>query len=109
MVRGLDHTLKGIEVHVITFVNYTLIASESNEQDLQNLEELLERLSNYRITLNLEKSHFFKEETKFLAYSLTIQRIRSDTEREFLGLINLYLKFSNRHAEKTLPLLTIIK
>ena len=40
LVRGLDHVLQGIGDHVISFVDDTLITSESTDQHLKHLEEL---------------------------------------------------------------------
>ena len=72
------------------------------------------------------QSHFFKEETKFFGYILTVKGIQPDPEkveeitnfpeprnvkqlRGSLGLVNFYSKFSSKHAEETVPLLHQIK
>ena len=83
MVRGLDQVLRGIGEHVITFVDDIFITSKSKstEQHLQHLEELLERLEDCGITLNLEKSHFFIEETRFLGFRLKTEGIKPDPEK----------------------------
>ena len=72
LVRGLDLALNGIGDHVISFVDDTLITSEST-QHLEHLEELLSRLEKSHSTLNLSKSSFFKKETKFLGFILTTE------------------------------------
>ena len=126
LVRGLDHALHGIGDHVISFVDDTLITSESTQQHLKHLDEILARLMKNNLTLNLSKSSFFKKETKFLGFILTIQGIKPDPEkiqgimefpipkntkqlRGFLGLVNFYSKFSSKHAAETVPLLQLIK
>ena len=125
LVRGLDHVLRGIGDHVISFVDDTLITSESTEQHLKHLEVLLARLEINNLTLNLSKSNFLEKETKFLGFILTTEGIKPDPEKiqgimdfpapknikqlsGFLGLINFYSKFSNKHAAETLPLLSLI-
>ena len=126
LVRGLDHALQGIGDHVISFVDDTLITSDSTEQHLRHLDELLTRLEKSNLTLNLSKSSFFKKETKFLGFILTTDGIQPDPEkiqgimefptprntkqlRGFLGLVNFYSKFSSKHAAETVPLLQLIK
>ena len=111
---------------MISFVDDTLITSESTEQHLEHLEELLTRLEKSHLTLNLSKSSFFRKETKFLGFILTTEGIKPDPKkikgimefptpknekqlRGFLGLVNFYSKFSSRHAAETVPLLHLIK
>ena len=65
LVRGLDHVLQGIGNHIISFVDDTLLTSESTEQHLEHLEELLKRLDKNNLTLNLSKSNFLRKETKY--------------------------------------------
>lgn len=50
LVRGLGHALQGIGDHIISFVDDTLISSESSQQHLVQLAELLKRPEN--ITLH---------------------------------------------------------
>ena len=126
LVRGLDHVLQGIGDHIISFVDDTLITSESTEQHLEHLEKLSTRIEEYNLTLNLNNSNFFRVETKFLGFILTTAGIKPDPEknrgimefpipknlkqlRGFLGLINFYSKFSSTHAEETVPLLHLTK
>ena len=111
--------------HIISFVDDTLVTSES-VQHLQHVEELLTRLEKNNLTLNLSKSNFFKKETKFPGFIITTEGIKPDpnkvqgiTEfptpknvkelRGFLGLVKFYSKFSSKHAEETVPLLHLIK
>ena len=126
LVRRLDDGLQGIGDHIISFVDDTLITSESTTQHLEHLEELLARLERNNLTFNLSKSNFFEKETRFLGFILTTEGIKPDPEkiqgimefpppknvkqlRGFLGLINFYSKFSSKHAEETKPLLNLIK
>ena len=65
LVRGLDHVLQDLGDHIISFVDDTLIISESTKQHLEHLEELLIRLEKHNLTLNLSKSNFFKMKQSF--------------------------------------------
>ena len=124
--RGLDQAMDGIGDNVISCVDDTLITSESAQQHLEHLEELLTRLEKIHLTLNLSKSSFCKKETKFLGFILTTKGIESDPKKiqgimEFpapknekqlrgsLVLVNFYSEFSSRYAAETVPLLHLIK
>ena len=124
--RGLDKALQGVGNHIISFVDDTLVTSESVQQHFKHIKELLTRLEKNNLTLKLSKSNFFKKETKFLGFVLTTEGIKQDAGkvqgisdfptpknvnqlRGFLGLVNFYSKFSSKHAEETVPLLHFIK
>ena len=126
LIRGLDQALQGLGDHIISFVDDTLITSESTQQHLEHIEELLHRLEKCNLTINLNKSHFFRQETKFLGFILNTEGIKPDPEkvqaiqnfpppknikqlRGFLGLVNFYSKFNSKHASETIPLLKLIK
>ena len=70
LVRGLDKALQGTGDHLISFVDDTLITSESVHQHLEYLDELLTRLEENNLTLNLNKSHFFLGENEILRLHL---------------------------------------
>ena len=79
LVKGLDHALQGIRDHVISFVNDTLIPSDSTQQHLKQLDELLTRIEKSNLTLNLIKPSFFKTEARFLGFILTTEGIKPDS------------------------------
>ena len=81
LVRGLDKALQGIGDHIISFVDDTLVTSESVQQHLEHIEELLKRLEKNNLTLNLSKSNFFKKETKFLGFVITTEGIQPDPDK----------------------------
>ena len=81
----------------------------------ENSAHLGVRVKKNNLNLNLSKSSFFKRETKFVAFFLTVEGIKPDPEkvqgimefpipkntkqlRGFLGLVNFYSKFSSKHA-----------
>lgn len=94
LVRGLDHVILGMGENIITFVDDTLITSENCRQHFEHLNETLTRLEDNNLTSNLTKSHFFREETKFLGFILTTEGIKPDQEKisrlhEFPALCNV--------------------
>lgn len=78
LVRRSDQALKEIRNHVIFFLDHTPVTSESTEEHLEHLDALLDRLEKCNITLNLNKSHFFDNETKFLGHNLNTEGIKFD-------------------------------
>lgn len=125
LVRGLERVLHGLGF-VINFVDDLLCTSETFEEHLTHLDELFQRFREHGLTLNLEKSQFFRSEAKFLGHILTPQGICPDPEkirdikefpapknlkqlRGFLGLVNYYSKFTREHGEATVPLLHLLR
>ena len=93
LVRGLDQVLQGLGDHIISFVDDTLITSESTQQHLEHIEELLHRLEKYNLTINVSKSYFFRKEIKFLGFILDTEGIKPDPEK--------YKESENFHRLKT--------
>ena len=71
LVRGLDFALRGIEDFVLNFIDDVLCLSRNIDQHFEHLNVLFQRLEDHNLTVNFEKSQFFREEIKFLAYILT--------------------------------------
>lgn len=90
LLTSYEHELKikegkpfvGRSYPVPSFVDDTLITQETHAQYLGHLEELLRKLENSNLTLNLTKSRFFKQETKFLGFILTTDGIKPDPEKD---------------------------
>lgn len=123
LVRGLEQALQGIGDYVIKFVDDMLIKSSSEEEHLEHIKKLLVVTN---LTINLEKCKFFQEQVKFLGFILSTEGIRPDPEKiqgiqnfpaprnikqlkGFLGLVNFYTRFSEKHAEAIVPLLYLLK
>ncbi|KAK2578984.1 hypothetical protein KPH14_012805 [Odynerus spinipes] len=126
LVHALRPVLSGMEAFVVNFIDDILCFSNSFEEHLQHLTVLLQRLQDYNLTINLEKCQFMARELKFLGHIISTEGIKQDPEklaairdfpapknlkqlRGFLGLINYYSKFTEKHAELTLPLLELLK
>ena len=117
LVRALDFVLNGLGNFYLTFIDDIFCASENVHQHLLHLELLFHRLMENNLKINLEKSHFFRSEVKFLGHVLTSTGIKPDPEkietiqnfsrprnlkelRGFLGLINFYTKFQKIMRQK---------
>lgn len=125
LVRGLQPVLSGLN-NIINFVDDLLCMSETFEQHLEDLDDLFTRFHEHGLTINLNKSSFFRSEVKFLGHILTPKGIKPDPDkvkaiheypsprnikqlRGFFGLVNYYSKFTSRHASATVPLLDLIR
>lgn len=125
--RALDLIL-GPEVREFT-VNYIddlLIVSDSFENHMAHLDQVLQKLKHANITINLEKTHFLKDRVLFLGHILTSEGISTDPEklcairefpvpvsikhlRAFLGLCNYYRRFNRKYSYVTQPLNELLK
>ena len=76
LVRALDFVLNGLGNFYLTFIDDIFYASENVHPHLLHLELLFHRLMENNITINLEKSHFFRSEVKFLGHVLTSTGIK---------------------------------
>ena len=124
--RAMD-TILGPEVreYVTTYVDDLLITSANTNEHLEHLYQVLKKLNEAKVTINLGKTLFFKPEVKFLGYILSAKGIQPDPGkveaierfpvprrpkdvRAFLGLCNFYRKFQVDFAvtAKTLQDLT---
>ena len=105
----MDSVLQGIP-HVICYLDDILVTGTSDDEHLQNLETVLERLQQYGFRLKKEKCEFLKASVDYLGHKIDadglhalpskINAITSAPEprdiqelRSFLGLLNYYGKF----------------
>lgn len=117
--RFMDMVLKGLDF-AYCFIDDILICSEENSHE-QDLEEVLKRLQQYGITLNIKKCEFGKSELEFLGYHIDKDGIRPLQEkvdvianypkpqtiqelRRFLGIVNFYRSNLPHAAEYQLEL-----
>ena len=93
---------------------------------LIHLNLLLSNLRRANLTINLEKSQFFRQEIAYLGYRITTEGVQATDEKVaairnfpvpknqkqlkgFLGLTNFYNRFTAKYAETTQPLLDLLK
>jgi hypothetical protein len=127
LIRGLDTALsEEIKKNLIIYVDDCLCYSTTIEQHLANLTSLFTEFKNANITINLDKTQFFRDEIEYLGYKLTTKGIETVPSKisaiqnfpvpknqkqlkGFLGLTNYYQKFTKDYAETTLPLLRLLQ
>lgn len=126
LVRTLDLILKRTEEFTVNFVDDILCLSDSVPSHLAHLRKLFETFREYKMTINFEKSKFFREEIDFLGHRITRTGIMPQPDKVeaiknfptpknikqlkgFLGLTNYYSKFTKAYSETTYPLLALIR
>ncbi|XP_014473234.1 PREDICTED: uncharacterized protein LOC106743678, partial [Dinoponera quadriceps] len=122
--RALDRVIAGVHhlrPYITMYLDDILIASETPEQQIEQLDELFRALQQAGIKLNREKCEFLKPRVSFLGHNLSetkIEMTRSTKEairafptpqsvrqvQAFLGLANWDRKFVPNLARMTRPL-----
>ncbi|XP_011869954.1 PREDICTED: uncharacterized protein LOC105563185 [Vollenhovia emeryi] len=111
---------------VLIYMDDVLIASRSNEQNLEDLREVLQILRRYGFELNYKKCQFLKKEIEFLGYMISADGIslsprHTDAIRNFkqprtvlevqrfLGLTNYFRRFIKGFAHIAKPIQDLVK
>lgn len=114
--RFMHEVLRGLDDHAFCFVDDILVHSTNPETHRKHVEEVLERLSKFGISLNIDKCEFGKKKIQFLGYEVTTEGIKPTEDhikairkypkpetvqelRRFLGMVNFYRDCLPRQAE----------
>ena len=126
-VTALDDILgPNVQSYCNVFIDDVLIASDSFDEHLYHLRDILERLQKRGVTLKLSKCVFARNSVKTLGYILSQDGLGKDAEKiqtiqdmkppktvktlqSLLGYLNFYRNFSYRYAELAKPLLELLK
>lgn len=104
--RFMHQVLKGIQ-GCFSYVDDILLFTEDRQIHKNLLDQVLQRLDKYGVTLNVDKCEFGKEKINFLGYEVSADGIRPTHERtevivtypkpstiielrRFLGMLNFY-------------------
>ena len=107
--------------NVLIYLDDIILFSNSFQQHLQHIEEVLQKLRQADLKLKPQKCHFAKSEVNYLGHVVNSEGIRPDpvkcaaiqeakrpfnlrTLRAFLGLCNYYRKFIRSHSSIARPL-----
>lgn len=118
--RFMDEMTRDFEF-VFPYIDDILVASTSEEEHLDHLKRVFQRLVDYGLVINVAKCHFGKSEVKFLGYLVSasgivplpekVEAIRQFPKpqnirelRRFLGMLNFYRRFTQNAAKYQAPL-----
>ena len=115
-----------IQKFVVIYLDDILIFSRSMKDHLNHVEQVLRRLHQYKLVINLEKCMFMKKDIGFIGFVISQGTLKMDLEevyaiinwpppknqgdvRSFHGLSTFYRKFIKNFNHVCAPMLEIIK
>lgn len=118
--RFLDEVLRGLEF-CYSYIDDILVYSRSQNEHLDHLRLVFERLQEYGLLINEGKCCFGQSEVTFLGFLISAEgtrplddKVKAITEfpppktvnglRRFLGMLNFYRRFIPHAAEEQAPL-----
>lgn len=110
----------------LVYLDDLIIFSKTEEEHMQNLTKVFERLREVNMKIHPGKSHFMQQSVVFLGFKIDKNGIRVDpakydpikkypmpkTKKElqrFLGMANFYRQFIKNYAELSLPLANLLR
>ncbi|KAF6767282.1 reverse transcriptase, partial [Kalmanozyma brasiliensis GHG001] len=115
-----------IGIYVVVYLDDFLIFSNTEEEHVAHVREVLKRLREHRLFAKLSKCSFHTDTVEFLGYIITPRGIEMDQEKvrtikewplpqsihdiqRFLGFANFYRRFISHFARITRPLTELVK
>jgi RNase H-like domain found in reverse transcriptase/Reverse transcriptase (RNA-dependent DNA polymerase)/Integrase zinc binding domain/Chromo (CHRromatin Organisation MOdifier) domain len=115
-----------VDVICIVYLDDILIFSNSEEEHIEHVKTVLERLREHKLYVNADKCSFHTTETEYLGYLITPDGVSIDPSRVktildwpepasiheirvFIGFINYYRRFVHKFAEIAAPLNDLTK
>ena len=81
--------LRLLYAFLLQFVDDLMSVSKSVAEHLYHIQKLLKTLAENNVTLNFEKTEFFKRELKFVGFILTPDGIKPDPAKiQFIQICN---------------------
>ena len=120
--RFMDATLAGLKwKNLVVYMDDIIIFSENFEEHVKDLDEVLTRLGNANITLNINKCEFFKEKIHYLGHVVSAAGVEPSQEKvralikkksptnvkellNWLGICSFYRSFIPNFARLCAPL-----
>ena len=115
-----------MEPYVFAYLDDIIIVTESFEDHLKWLENVLQKIHGAGLKVNREKSFFCRQSVRYLGYVVDAEGLRADTSkiepilnypapknvkelRRFLGMVGWYARFIDHLAELKLPLVQLLR
>ncbi|KAK3507071.1 hypothetical protein QTP70_003881 [Hemibagrus guttatus] len=124
LINGVFHDLLGR--WVIAYIDDILVYSNSPEEHVRHVREVLSRLQRHHLYVKLEKCEFHRTTVTFLGYVISQRgvemdavKVRSVTEwpapttirelQRFLGFANFYRRFIRNYSTVAGPLTSLLR
>ena len=124
--RMMDRVIRGLESSVAVYLDDVVIFSETWDDHIQHVREVLKRLREYKLTAKPTKCQFGMHECVYLGHVVGNGQVKPDPEklsavknylvpktkkgvRSFLGLTGYYRRFIADYAKLALPLSDLTK
>ena len=118
--RKMDECLRGID-SAISYLDNIYVTGKTDEEHLNNLHKVCNRLQACGLRLNKEKCHFMKDKLEVLGYVIDkvgLHKAKSKVNAmvnapqpknskelaSFLGLVNFYARFLENRSDNLKPL-----
>lgn len=115
-----------LENNVFCYLDDIIIISETFEEHISILEEVLARLKDAKLTINLSKCQFFKDSLKYLGFVVDSQGLRTDGDKvaslvnfarptttteikRFIGTASWYRRFIQHFSTLVSPINDLLK
>ena len=124
--RMMDRVIRGLESSVAVYLDDVVIFSETWDDHIQHVREVLKRLREYKLTAKPTKCQFGMHECVYLGHVVGNGQVKPDPEklsavknylvpktkkgvRSFMGLTGYYRRFIADYAKLALPLSDLTK
>jgi len=115
-----------LDTFCIAYMDDILIYSNTYEEHVQHVRQVLQRLQENELYIKLEKSQFHAQEISFLGYTISPAGISMEPDRiavitewpvpqsvndiqVFLGFANFYRRFIDGYSRVALPITNLLK
>ncbi|KAL0901934.1 hypothetical protein ABMA27_007079 [Loxostege sticticalis] len=103
-----------IEKPALAYMDDILVVSKTFEEGLKKLEKTFQLLTQSKLTLNINKCHFFKTSVEYLGYEINAEGIRPgsakiEAVRQFVGLTSYFRKFIQNFSIIARPLTNLTR
>ncbi|XP_053956137.1 uncharacterized protein K02A2.6-like [Anastrepha ludens] len=85
--QAIEKVLTGIQ-EATPYLDDVIVASNNFNQHVKSIRKVLQRLSEYNITVNYDKCEFFQSKIKYLGHVVDAEGIRPDRNK-IMAIINL--------------------
>jgi hypothetical protein len=123
----INRALAGlVDICCVVYLDDILIYSDTREQHVRDLREVLERLRKFALYASFKKCKFFTDTVEFLGYTVSVAGVSMDKSRiatveewprpktfrevqVFIGFTNFYRRFIRSYSKIVAPLTSLNK